>query len=348
MELWNEINFILSEKVRPGTSEANYEKHIIEALRLLGWSEFRGEVKVRPSFNIGAASRITPDIVVRSEEKNIFLVEVKQPDLPFNSRYLDQTKSYLRCLKLEFGIIVGKKIWLLYDGYLSNNEPVLFREIEFQQDNSKGQEFSQLFSKSTFDPAKIESLVQKRILEKRDQKQVRILEKQLLTKDYEIEIKDLLKKQLQEKFSDTVIEKALKDLKITVSDTKVSAHPERQKTKTYKDPSHLRSFSESTTGNRDMPIGKYVRTTFREVLNKIDRTELYNLQKEDYSINTFHIRYPFLRKARISDVGRPHRYWKDPVHILGDNYYMCSEWFEVPQNNDRPYYETWLRRMRNL
>lgn len=92
-------------------------------------------------------------------------------------------------------------------------------------------------------------------------------------------------------------------------------------------------------------IGEYVRTTFPEVIGDLDLYELARLQRADYSKVTFGIQYPFLRKKKFYQT-KIERYWKTPVRIHGEFYFVCSEWFETAQNNDRPYYETWLRKMR--
>ena len=98
--------------------------------------------------------------------------------------------------------------------------------------------------------------------------------------------------------------------------------------------------------NNKLPIGKYVRKTFNEVIKAIDREELVRLRRLDYSKETFGITYPLLKKALISDIKSPIRYWKDPVKILGESFYVCSEWFESDLNNDRQYYENWLKKMK--
>jgi len=96
----------------------------------------------------------------------------------------------------------------------------------------------------------------------------------------------------------------------------------------------------------ELRIGKYVQKTFNEIINKIDRTELNNLQRQDYSKTVFDIQFPFLRKVQNSDKEKPLRYWKTPVRIMGELYFMCSEWYEKEPNNDRPFYENWLNKMR--
>lgn len=96
----------------------------------------------------------------------------------------------------------------------------------------------------------------------------------------------------------------------------------------------------------NLKIGKYVQKTFNEIINKIDRTELENLQRQEYSKTVFDIQFPFLRKVQKNDKEKLLRYWKTPVRIMEELYFICSEWYEKEPNNDRPYYDNWLKKMR--
>lgn len=66
------------------------------------------------------------------------------------------------------------------------------------------------------------------------------------------------------------------------------------------------------------------------------------MQKEEYSKKTFDIQFPLLVKASQSNGKKPLRYWAGPVESYGEKYFICSDWFEVPANNDRPYFMKWL------
>jgi len=345
MERWNEINYILSERIPPGISEADFERNVVEALRIMGWSEFRGEVSIRPSYNIGASNRITPDIIVKNGDQNLFVIEIKQPSIPITDRMTEQLTSYLRFLKLEVGIIIGEKIRLIYDSRDNgNDETLVFEEISFGPNNPKGVEFVNLFSKNSFDPDAIKKAMLQKKQEVEDTRLAHHLKVRLLTPDFGDSVKELIRESLAGEFSSEVIGKALKDIEVNISgkswQEEVSKNPDPIK-RTVK-----RKVSASTNDG-GMKIGEYVRTTFEEVMDKIDRNELERLQRQDYSKQTFGIQFPFLRKVLPSDTQKPIRYWKKPVNLFGERYFMCSEWYETPANNDRPYYEAWLKKMRN-
>ena len=52
-----------------------------------------------------------------------------------------------------------------------------------------------------------------------------------------------------------------------------------------------------------LKIGQYVQKTLKEVIDKIDRKELENLQRQDYSKTVFYLQYTFLRKVQKTDKG---------------------------------------------
>jgi hypothetical protein len=94
----------------------------------------------------------------------------------------------------------------------------------------------------------------------------------------------------------------------------------------------------------ELKIGKIARTILREVLESgvVSPAELHLLQTKEYSKATFDIQYPLL-VADGSDFD-PVRYYKHPLKINGVRYYLCSQWFEVDRNNDRPFLLAWIRR----
>lgn len=70
------------------------------------------------------------------------------------------------------------------------------------------------------------------------------------------------------------------------------------------------------------------------------KEEVAAMQTAEYSKEHFDLQYPLLVKAG-TDFDRV-RYYVKPVTIYGEQYYMCSQWFEVSANNDRPYLLKWI------
>ena len=97
-------------------------------------------------------------------------------------------------------------------------------------------------------------------------------------------------------------------------------------------------------GLEEMKIGVIVRTVLRKMLEngEVTKQEIEQMQTKEYSKETFDIQYPLLQKANLTNGKSPIRYYASPVNIDDEDYFLCSEWFEVPANNDRPYLLKWL------
>ncbi|MDT0690067.1 type I restriction enzyme HsdR N-terminal domain-containing protein [Salegentibacter sp. F188] len=218
-EIWNEICFLLSKNIKNDISESDFEQNVLQVLRILEWKEFKGDIQIRPSFKIGAANRITPDFVINSKEnKNLFVIEIKQPSIPINIGFQQQLFSYMRQLRLQYGILIGQVIQVFYDGDLTDHDdPVLLETIEFKNNSKKGEKFVELFSKENFNYESLESFTinsLKRINRKADQK--KLLNK-ILSTGYREEVLELIKQDFLNKYDAEIIENVLQEININIA-----------------------------------------------------------------------------------------------------------------------------------
>ncbi|MEG0181154.1 MAG: hypothetical protein RR898_01465 [Clostridium sp.] len=97
-------------------------------------------------------------------------------------------------------------------------------------------------------------------------------------------------------------------------------------------------------GLDEMKIGVIVRTVFRRMLEsgQVSREEIELMQTKDYSKETFDIQYPLLQRASLTNYKSPRRYYSGAIKVYDEEYFLCSEWYEVDANNDRPYLLKWL------
>lgn len=118
------------------------------------------------------------------------------------------------------------------------------------------------------------------------------------------------------------------------------------------DENAIRRYSIGTTSKFETkhkkPIGTLVKEKLKKLLDKdvISKQEILNLQRADYSKQTLHINYPFLVKVEDNFNSKIQRYWKKPVSINGERFVVCSEWYEQPLNNDRPYFLKWYKSLK--
>jgi len=347
MEKWNELCYILSENLPTNTSEQLFELKVVQAFEKLGWSQFNNEIVVRESVQLGASNRISPDLVLKSKEKgNLFIVEVKKPSIEIdNSTFKGQLSSYMGIMRVELGVLVGNKIQLFLDGKFFNKSGiVLIDEIEFKRDCEKGLKFVQLFIKENYNEQNIKNHAQEKIEQFKEIEDFKRLKNQLLSENYNEKIINYLRTELLNEYDEKIIEKIFKVLEVKI-ESKNKIVPlenyEKRRTKKY---NSVENFNVPTG---KLPIGKYVRKTFNELVknNLIERNEIERLQRGDYSKITFDIQFPFLAKENSPYYERA-RYWKNPYHINGEIFFVCSQWYEVPANNDRPYFEEWLRKIK--
>ncbi len=217
-EKWNEICFLLSDNVRNDISESDFEQNVIQALRVLDWKEYSGDIEIRPSFQVGASNRITPDFVIKSSDnRKLFVIEIKQPNIPLNSKFQQQLFSYMRQLKLEYGILIGQGIQVFYDGDLAKQEdPILLETIKFTKDNEKGLNFVELFAKESFNKESLKSFTLNALKKINRREEHKHLTKKILSEIFQEKIVELIKQDFLNEYDGELIESVLKELKIEI------------------------------------------------------------------------------------------------------------------------------------
>jgi hypothetical protein len=113
MEKWNEICFRISS--HKNSSEKEFQQEVEFIFDKLGWSKFKGEMISKKAIPIGSAQRLIPDIILKNNDKEIIVVELKKNNISSTLRIEQQLFSYMRQLRLEFGIFVGENLQFYYD-----------------------------------------------------------------------------------------------------------------------------------------------------------------------------------------------------------------------------------------
>tara|TARA_R110002051_G_scaffold218896_1_gene282760 strand:+ start:32699 stop:33751 length:1053 start_codon:yes stop_codon:yes gene_type:complete len=222
MEKWNELCFILSESIPFNASEQVFEMKVIQAFEKLGWSHFKGEISVRENIQLGASNRIMPDIIIKSANTNLFVVEVKNPAANLkNPSYQNQLSSYMRMLRLNFGILIGNEIKIFVDGSLvDSNQSELVESISFKKDNPQGLQFINLFQKDTFSYENVENYIQNKIQTIKENKYVEKIRKEITTTEYSDYLISQLKNKLLNEYSEKIVDRVLEDFKVKIYDSR--------------------------------------------------------------------------------------------------------------------------------
>lgn len=221
IEKWQALNFILSENINSSISEQLYESKVIQAFGELGWKEYLGDIKVRPSYRIGSSRSIEPDLVFRIDNhENLFVVEIKRPDISLSSTFQDQLFSYMRQLKLEYGILIGEKIQLFYDGDLNKQEnPILLETINFERENKLGVRFTELFDKSNFNEDSLKEFTIESLKKLNSKEEHTKLTKILLSEDFKEELFKLIKQNFIDDYSVETIDSVLENVDIDITNS---------------------------------------------------------------------------------------------------------------------------------
>jgi hypothetical protein len=316
-ELWQEICFLLQGNISHSISEEMYEQKIIQSLEKLGWSQFRKEIILKQSIQIGSVGRIIPDIIVKSLNNNeSFVIEVKKPSVDIeNNSHQKQLFSYMRQLKLENGLLIGNKMQIYYDGKSNTTEePILLRSIDLSESSKDGLLFIDLFHKNNFSYQHMQDFAEKTIKELATKSHKKKLHELLLSLDYCLKLQQFIIDDLQENWDKDTIKDVLNQLDIYIS-------PKSTDPSTPISPAPILS--------PDIKIGQLVKSSLNLIIAYCEKfkNELSNLESATYSKATFDINYPFLKKV-ASSASKQDRYWKDKYKINGQYYVVTSEWYK--------------------
>lgn len=141
--------------------QSDWENYFADS-ELFGYSRIQGDVDSHRKLHIGSSDREIPDIILRKNNKDLFIVELKQYSLSKNADFEKQLLNYMAHtdLRLSVGVLICNKIYLYFYNVAENSKISL--EIPFLQDNPEGIKFVELFSKENFDVEKIKQFIEER------------------------------------------------------------------------------------------------------------------------------------------------------------------------------------------
>lgn len=204
-EIWQEICFILSDSVKENINERDFEHHVLRALEVLGWREFKGEIERQISIQVGRQGVLKPDLVIYGEEKKaLIVIEVKRPQEDISrDDSISQLKSYMRQMKADFGFLVGNEIRIYYDGNLNPQaDPLLIDKIPFIKNEKAGSSFAEIFEKKNFLSGAYLQILDKKIRKFNSKRESQKLKDTLLSEDTKNKIIGFLEKEFADYDSD--------------------------------------------------------------------------------------------------------------------------------------------------
>ena len=217
-EKWNQFVYDLCDAQQRDVDENEYHRLIETQFQLLGWAKYRGEICHKPNIPIGNNNFIQPDILMKRDGEELFVIEVKRPIHSISQREIQQLESYMRQRKIKFGVYIGEHIELFYDKPEST-EAVSVLIIPLELNNKFGELFVELFGKDRFSSNSLTEFCEKRISEKQQELKKIEAQKYLVANGEAIvtdKLKQYLKNDCKDSFSEEEIEEIMSGLTISV------------------------------------------------------------------------------------------------------------------------------------
>lgn len=280
-EDWSEIVFCLSKLKRKDLKELEYQREIERCLTLLGWKEYNGTLKSQVTIPIGNGNSIRPDIVLYKENVAILPIEIKKANIGCGSKQSSQLFSYMRQLKLNFGLYIGENIQLFYDTPNDSEEAICVFKVEFLEDDEKGLELCNLLSYDNCSKEKLEEFSKdcyEKIIETKNLKQR--LNDFLSPANQKNNIKDLIKtKFLEEGFKEENIEKELENISFNIYRKQEEIRIELPKISQNRQCNSERNNSKHLFNGQYHCMGRYALEAIRDIVRNNPKITFSELEK---------------------------------------------------------------------
>lgn len=213
-EKWNYFVYDLCEAKTKDIEEDGFHALIETQLQHLGWAKYKEEICHKPSIHLGNNNSIVPDIIIKRDGEDEFVIEVKRPSHKQSKKDVDQLLSYMRILKLNVGIYIGDHIEIFYD-MPSSKEAVSVMKVPLEINNKLGAKFVERFDKENFSQESIVDFCEERIQEIQRQNSLNEIKESLIA-DAQTQIAESLRPYLMEKYGSGFSEEEIKGMLATM------------------------------------------------------------------------------------------------------------------------------------
>lgn len=179
---------------------------------IFGYKKVLKEIITHKVIKIGVLCRTIPDITLCKNGKDIFDIELKQYNMPFDNNMEEQFISYLDLLHISCGMIICNKIYLYFYNYQKKEK--LKTEIDFKEDNIDGIQLIEILQKKNFEEKNIENFIKVRLNEKINIERI----KKEITADL---VRNLVEEHFKTKYKQEEIEKGLKNIDFLITNKNI-------------------------------------------------------------------------------------------------------------------------------
>ncbi|MCL2051198.1 MAG: type I restriction enzyme HsdR N-terminal domain-containing protein [Lachnospiraceae bacterium] len=210
--IWNEICFHINRN--RDSSERDFQKAVEFLFEKLGWSAYKGEIVTGKIIPVGAAHSLKPDVIINADGKDIIVVELKKPSVALSDRNADQLMSYMRQLKIDFGILLGETMQFYCE---SNKGIVKIKDIPFTMRSDEGAELIALLSKDGYLFDALNQYCADRLCDMEDLQETKRQINMLCSEIGASIVSGLLKDKLLKELSANVVSSIMDEIEINVS-----------------------------------------------------------------------------------------------------------------------------------
>lgn len=270
MEIWNKIVSLYKENF--GNEEYQLQtlwENIFK--EYLNYSSLNKEIETKRTIHLGSSDRVIPDIILRKDNRDVIVVELKKSNISFVEKYKLQLFSYLKQIKVNIGVIISNKIYLFLYDYLKEDTKQKCVEIDFIENSLVGEKFVNLLTKNNLNL----ELIKKFILNNEKIKDEIIEIKKTINETY---LKNILKNYLLNNgYNDVSVDDYLTEVEITIKEKNLQNYTSIGLIKEINDIKPISSFGKSNSYNLDkneairicqknnVPISNYI--TFANLSN---------------------------------------------------------------------------------
>lgn len=343
MELWNNVCEIVREYKFKNIPESKVEELWMTVFMELGWSKIKGELISQMEIPIGANNKLIPDILLKVQNENVLVVELKRPNQELIDKHSTQLISYMLQTKMKIGLLICSDLQIFYDNPAKNNSPQKLLSIDFRDNNPEGVKLFELLKRSEFSKESLNQYCLDLLEEQDDIEKAKVIADKITNGDDVIsDFKELLTK----KYGQRITKHLFDYLSIKIEKKVVHKHDDIAKPKTEKE--IIDGPIPGTPENEK--IGAKAKRLFGDyILNeKFSLTEIKSLCDPRYSKLNFGTGYPILKEItneffddiRFDHKGRA-RYWKEVFYGYGKKFYISSQWYETQAS----YLESYFNRI---
>lgn len=132
------------------SSELNYQKSIIVMVLETGLGWQPAQISEQKSLTLGSTNSLVPDIILKKDDYNTFIVEMKEASHIKRECDIAQLISYMKQLETPIGVYIGNEIEVYFKNLGDGSEPLCILSLAFNPNDENGEEFIKLFSEKSF------------------------------------------------------------------------------------------------------------------------------------------------------------------------------------------------------